>query len=160
MKKTVTNRAFTLIELLVVVLIIGILAAVALPQYQKAVSKAQTAEVLNAIDALNVAFAAYFLENGNVSREISANELHIQIPELKHFKYTTFGPMGRTPTSEFQMGSSHGSMTNGGILHLRQNVSFKKDGFKLDLYWEDGKIVSKSCNSTLSTLPCSNFSRL
>ncbi len=92
---------FTLIELLVVVLIIGILAAVALPQYNKAVKKAQGTEVLNAIDALTKAANAYYLEYGTFEGA-NAETFSVQMPDLKHFVYKKGTEDG---THAFQVGS-------------------------------------------------------
>ncbi len=78
------KKAFTLIELLVVVLIIGILAAVAVPQYQKAVYKAQGREVLQFIDTLDKALNVYYLQHDTYSG-LNENTTDIELPELKHF---------------------------------------------------------------------------
>ena len=73
-------KAFTLIELLVVVLIIGILAAVAVPQYQKAVEKTRNAIYLPILVALRDAQQVYFMSNNSYADSMSEIDVDVPLP--------------------------------------------------------------------------------
>lgn len=72
------NKGFTLIELLVVVLIIGILSAVALPQYTKAVEKSRATEAITLLGNLANAEEIYKMSTGSYTTDLSL--LDIQLP--------------------------------------------------------------------------------
>ena len=72
------KQAFTLIELLVVVLIIGILAAVALPQYKIAVAKSRVSGLLSTLKSVVQAEETYYLANGQYTT--NWDELALDVP--------------------------------------------------------------------------------
>jgi prepilin-type N-terminal cleavage/methylation domain-containing protein len=77
----INNSAFTLIEMLVVVLIIGILAAIALPQYMKTIRLSRASEALTMLNAIIKGQEEYFLIYGEYTNNIE--DLSITIPPAK-----------------------------------------------------------------------------
>jgi prepilin-type N-terminal cleavage/methylation domain-containing protein len=73
-----TKKGFTLIELLVVVLIMGILAAIALPQDQIAIEKTRMSGALSNVRVFAAAIERYRLATGNNPK--SFDELDVNLP--------------------------------------------------------------------------------
>ncbi len=145
------NGGFTLIELLVVVLIIGILAAVALPQYQKAVKKARGREVTTIVNTLDKALAVFALTHGGLcvygdGYHCTAYPLDIQIPSPQSFTFADHTLPLRNDDSSFATFQS------------------KAGDATLEVTWDmtTGKRVSTTCNGNdcPTYFDCSNINTM
>ena len=122
------KQAFTLIELLVVVLIIGILAAVALPQYNKAVEKSRAGQVLSPLKALSQSYNAYYLANGQAPTKIQ--DLDISLPWTGEYYYYAGANDNRARSNDdWSMALYHSANNLDGVCVVRIRGKYAGGGF-------------------------------
>ncbi len=128
-------NGFTLIELLVVVIIIGILAAVAVPQYQIAVEKSRAVQGITLARALHDAQEAYYLENGQYASSKTKLPVDITCPSNYTCTVNTQYVTVQYKDSPWRIQYSHNYRSDNGS-HTKGKLSC----------WQAGKLGKSICD--------------
>lgn len=152
-------KGFTLVELLVVVLIIGMIAAIALPQYRKAVEKARMTEGITMVEKIAEAQQRYYMVYGAFTQDI--NDLDLDIPgedtlydnnsnvPSKQGKYFVFAASNATGNQYYIAVASKNPQTKKYTLFIRKNgknycrIYSKATDYEIELCneWANGNTI-------------------
>ena len=162
------QQALSVIELLVFVLIICMVAAVAVPQYQKAVWKSRFAQAKTLAHSLAEAEEIYYMANGKYTNDFE--ELSIDLPATRfnavvHEAYFSWGYCGIGCVNNSRRCELSCTLTKNGAEYLRYFIGFNYSSYKPGqrtclAYGTTGKpaagdINYQICKSDTNTYPTS-----
>ena len=135
------NQAFTLIELLVVVLIIGILAAIAVPKYELSVEKSRISGVYNLLNSVRKAEEIYFLANRTYTDNIGDLDVDFPYNISEHNTYVH--------------GGKYYWRICGGDTCMYATRQWKDGFYMIEVYFPEGDFVCVAQQNTKAQEICS-----
>lgn len=106
------RKGFTLLELLIVVVVIGILASIAIPQFFRVAERARAAEAINILGAVRRAEIRYYSEHGVLTS--SGAQIDLELPPKKFFTSFVMSTPTYTGGTEIMANAERSAASNPG----------------------------------------------
>ena len=153
------RNGFTLIELLAVVLIIAVLAAIALPQYRKAVEKSRGAQGLAAAKALGESVARFRLTHGAFPTTFDELDVRYEIRDLINGTSAVYGRINNDFRVDLIREPAHaGTILLGRMVEgLRYVIAYCPDGSIWCSAFADGATTDPPSNSANERAYCQSI---
>ncbi|PST87843.1 prepilin-type cleavage/methylation domain-containing protein [Photobacterium sp. NCIMB 13483] len=139
------QQGFTLIELMIVVAVIGVLSAIAIPQYQKYVAKAEVASVLSTMTGVKTNIEAFVVENGRFPDNSTVGETpkDLGAPDVMPLGDFTLAKIGTSDAGTLTLAFKSANV----------NALLKGDSLVLTRITETGTWTCTSTNIEKALLP-------